>query len=106
MKKLNTFFGISMALILGSLLLAYFSFINNTHVIALHFDAMRGIDYFGTRVDVFGILLVALVINFVNISLAKSLYSRDNFLASTLAIANAVFMALILVAISVVAFNN
>ena len=106
MKKLNALFCISIVLLLATLFLAYFSFINNPHVIAIHFDVLRGIDYFGTRMDVFGILLVALVMNFVNTGLAKSLYSRDNFLAFTLAIANTVFMALILVAINVVALNN
>ena len=106
MKKLNALFGISIVLILAALLLAYFVFINNPYVIALHFDFLRGIDYFGTRMDVFGVLLVALVINFTNTALAKSLYSRDNFLALTIAIVNAVFMALILVTIGVVSFNN
>lgn len=106
MKKINILSGVSMALILAALLVAYFAFVNNTHVIALHFDAIRGIDYFGTRLDVFGILLVALVFNFVNIALAKFLYPRDNFLALILAFANTVFMILILITVVIVASNN
>ena len=106
MKKLNVLFGLSMFLIIGSLFLAYFVFINNPHVIAIHFDVLSGIDYFGTRADIFGVLLVALVINFVNTAIAKSLHFRENFLAISVAVANFIFMALIFVAIIVIAMNN
>ncbi len=106
MKKLNILFSLSLSIILAASLLAYFYFINNPHVIAIHFDSLRGIDYFGTRLDVFGILLVSLVINFVNTALSKSLYARENFLAFTIAVANTIFMSLILAAVSVIAFNN
>ncbi len=106
MKKLNVFFGLSITIILAALFFAYFYFINNPHVIAIHFDVFKGIDYFGTRMDVFGILLVALVINFINTAMAKFLYFRENFLAFAVATINVVFMALILLAIIVISINN
>lgn len=106
MDKLRILFAFSSLALVSAILVAYFAFINTSHVLVVHFNALNGINYLGTRADVFGIGAVAFVINLVNVSLARFLYQREKIFAYILAVANTVFMALVFAAIVVIAVNN
>ncbi len=106
LNKLRILFAVSSFSLMAAILVAYFAFINTSHVIVVHFDVLKGIDYLGTRNDVFGIGLVAFAMNLVNAALARFLYQREKFLAYAFATANVMFMALVLAAIITIAVNN
>jgi hypothetical protein len=68
----------------------------------IHFDAYKGIDFLGDRLDVFGILLSALVMILINLSLSDFLYNRERFLSYIFAFVSLLLSILILIIISVI----
>jgi hypothetical protein len=100
------------AYILSLLLLAIsFIFVHNAfktvdHLLVIHFDSYRGIDFLGNKSDVFGILGMGLAINIINILISNRLYNRDMFLSRLLSFTSAFFSGLILIAVTVIISVN
>jgi uncharacterized membrane protein len=70
--------------------------------IIIHFNEYNGIDFLGSRWDVFGILLSALVMILINLFLANFLYNRERFLSYIFVFGCLLISILILVVISVI----
>ncbi len=99
-------FGISWLFIAVAGLRAYGAFANVKHLLIVHFDAFRGIDFLGSRRDVFGIVLTAFAASALNFLLAKTFQSRSRFLAAAIAYSTLVFAVFVLAAISMIVANN
>ena len=85
---------------------AYVSFAENTDLLVIHFDNYNGIDFLGTRINVFGFLMVGLAINIINFSLAAAFYYRERFLSRLLIYFSAFFSLLILISTAVIISIN
>lgn len=94
--------GITIALhtIITVILLA--TFLPRRESIILHFDAYRGIDFVGGRLDLVGILLSGYVMLGLNFLLADFLYSRDRFFSYVLSFASLLLAILFAVAMTIV----
>ncbi len=87
-------------------LISYSAFGSTTTPLIIHFDAYKGIDFLGSRLDVFGILLTVLVIILINIFLSDFLYSRERFLSYIFTFVSLLLSILILIVISVIIYAN
>lgn len=74
--------------------------------LTIHFKPSSGVDFSGTRGDVFGVLFSAFAIITINIFLADFLYNRKRFLSYIFSFANLWFAILILVTIGVIISIN
>ena len=105
-KKFN--FILASAAALPVLAFAIFAviFYDISHLIIVHFDAFNGIDFLGTKYDVFWMSGVAVVVALINLLLSRALFTRDKFLAWSLAIGNLALMVMFAAAVLVIIFNN
>lgn len=96
----------------GALLLAValfranISFTDADNLLVIHFDAYRGVDFFGEARDVFDIVVSSVVVWGINIGLANMLYFRERFLSYLLATGTLLFAVLILISINVIISIN
>jgi hypothetical protein len=72
----------------------------------LHFDSYRGIDFLGSRAQVFGIILSVFVLLLINFFLARLLYDRERLLSYIFVFASLLLSILILMAVSVIISAN
>ncbi len=105
-KKFNLLLWFAAALPTLSFIIFAAVFYDISHLIIVHFDAFSGIDFLGTKYDVFRMCGVAFAIAIVNFLLARALFARDRFLAWSLTIGNLALMVMFAAAILVIIFNN
>lgn len=96
----------SFMLLLISFSWAYVAFADVEHLLIIHFDSFRGIDFLGNRSDVFQILWLGLLVNIINFSLVAVFYWRERFLAYLIGYFSSVFSLLILIATAVIISIN
>ena len=99
-------FGASFAVLLLAGIIAYIRFGEITTPLIIHFDAYQGIDFFGSRADVFNILIVAAVIFLINFILADFLFDRQRLLTYYFAFIGLAVAVLILINILVIISVN
>lgn len=105
-RVLLSVFGISFAILVVASAFAYRAFYDVTHLLIVHFDAFRGIDFLGTRRDVFGIAATAFAAYAMNALLAGAFWKRYPFLAATAAWATLAFSALVALTLGLIVANN
>lgn len=85
---------------------AYIRLADVHNLLIIHFDSFRGIDFLGDKNDVFGILLMGLLMAGVNGFLANIFYFRERFLSYLLSFGSALICLLILIAVlAIIAIN-
>ncbi len=99
-------FGISFGVLAVASAFAYHAFYDVTHLLIVHFDAFRGIDFLGTRRDVFGVAATALAVNAVNAFLAGAFWKRYPFLSAVIAGATLVFSIFVAATLGLIVVNN
>lgn len=99
-------FGVAAALLLFTLVLVLIFFGETNTPLIIHFDTFRGIDFLGSKLHVFGIVFVGIVMFLINVGLAHTLYYRNRFLSYIIACATLVITLLILIAISAIIAVN
>jgi len=105
-KYLRVIFAINAAILLVVFALIYSNFIGIKSPIIIHFDAYKGIDFLGTRIDIFGIFLSALVIFVINLFFANYLFYRERFLSYLFASTTLFLMILFLIAVAAIISVN
>ncbi len=105
-KYLRIIFCLSSAILLVVFLLISLKFWNVKKLIIIHFDAYKGIDFLGSRLDVFGILITAVVIFLINFFLSNLLFYRERFLSYIFAAVTLFFVILILIAVAAIISVN
>ncbi|MFA5386242.1 MAG: hypothetical protein WC297_00995 [Candidatus Paceibacterota bacterium] len=105
-KYLRTIFAISALLLLIVFTLICFKFIGIRNPIIVHFDVYKGIDFLGSRIDVFGIFLAAVVIFLINLFLSNHLFYRERFLSYVFAATTLFLVVLALIAIAAIISVN
>lgn len=98
-KYLRIVFGISFFVFLIASVFAAAKFWDAAGPLIIHFDAFKGIDWVGSRIDVFGIFISALVMFLINVFLANFIYERERFLSYLFSFASLVLSILFLAAI-------
>ena len=106
MRKLYSICLASFVLLSAASLTAYVMLHDIHCLLVLHFDVLSGIDFLGTRDDVYKMLGTGVIIYMVNSGLAISLYNRERFLAWVVGGATLGFMTLLLITTIVVVVNN
>lgn len=106
MNKLNAVLLASWLVALGAFATLYIKFYNATHTIVIHFDAAKGIDFLGTRGDVFRIGILGIAIAIVNTILTSFLRTRNRMLAWIVAATTAGIVLIGLIAAVVIVVNN
>lgn len=101
-KYLRVVLAVTFALHTIISVIALVKFLPRRESIVLHFDAYRGIDFVGGRIDLVGILLSGYVMLALNFLLADFLYSRDRFFSYVLSFASLLLAMLFAVAIMIV----
>ncbi|MDP3901693.1 MAG: hypothetical protein Q8Q37_01810 [bacterium] len=108
LKDLHIVVPIAISLLLLIIILAvvYVNFADIDHLLVIHFDAYRGIDYFGERSDVYDIWFSGLALVAINIFLISVFYKRRRFAAYLLSYGTAIIVVLILLAIDAIISIN
>ncbi len=86
-------------LLIAAFSFAYIRLADVQNLLIIHFDSFRGIDFLGSKSDIFGILAVNLAALAVNSWLAYALYYRERFISYLLSFSSAVISLLILIAV-------
>ena len=77
------------------------------HLLIIHFDSYNEVpDFLGSKDNVYGILLIGLILNVLNAFLAITFYYRERFLSYLLAFSSILISVLILLTISVIIAVN
>lgn len=105
-KYLRIIFAISALLLLIIFALICFKFIAVNNPIIVHFDAYRGIDFLGSRINIFGIFFTALVVFLINLVLSNILFYRERILSYIFASATLFFIVLVLVSVAAIISVN
>lgn len=105
-KSLLIIFGLSFGVLVLTAIIVYVRLAEVTTPLIIHFDAYKGIDFLGNRIDVFNILIVAGVIFLINLILAELIFDRQRLLSFNFAFASLAVSILILIAILVIISVN
>jgi len=95
-------FGLAALFLVISFAKLYLAFADASHLLIIHFDPFRGIDFLGDKSDAFGIAWTGVSILLTNLLLAWGFFDRLSILSKFLAVATAALSALILLAVSVI----
>lgn len=95
-------FALSLVVLIGAFFIAYVNFWDTINLLVIHFDPFNGADFFGTKNDVFGIIVASAAVWLINMALAQEFYYKERFLSYLLAFGTLIFTALILIAIKVI----
>src|SRR5689334_682806 len=106
MKLVNLLFALTGLLLLGALGIAYVQLAEHDALLILHFDSYRGIDFLGSKFDVFNIIFVGFGIGFLNYLLSRAMAKKELFFSKLLAGASAFFALLIFIAVAVIIAIN
>lgn len=87
------------AILIGAFVLAYANFGGTENLLVVHFDAYRGIDFLGSKADVFGIVGSSAAMLLINFWLAYIFYGRDRFFSYILTGVTVFLSLLILITI-------
>jgi len=89
-------------ILLLAALIFYSKLGSTTMPLIIHFEADKGVDFLGGRLEVFGILFSGLIMILINLFLVDFLYHRERFLSHIFSFANLLVAILILIAIAVI----
>jgi len=96
----------SAALFAIAAILSYLAFSGSDYLLVIHFDSYKGINWFGNKWDVFGILGTGLFLGLVNFILVGALYSYSRFLSLLFSFFTVFLMILILISVGVIIAIN
>ena len=105
-KYLRVVFAITAVLFLFTLIYSFLAFRGIVGPLIIHFDSFNGIDFIGTKIQVFGIMIFGLIMLLINFFLADFIYSRERFLAYVLSFSSLVLGILLLIVIAVIGSVN
>lgn len=105
-KNFAIIFGLSLGILILTALVVYLRLAEIASPLIVHFDVYKGIDFLGNRLDIFNILIVALVVLLINFILAVFIFDRQRFLSFVFAYVSLAISTLILIAISVIISIN
>lgn len=105
-KSLLVIFGLSFGVLVLTTIIVYLRLVEITTPLIIHFDAYKGIDFLGNRIDVFNILIIAGVMFLINFVLAELIFDRQRLLSFNFAFVSLAVSVLILIAISVIISVN
>jgi hypothetical protein len=105
-KYLRVIFVLSFLTLFFLSLVAFVKLQDVSSPLIIHFDAYKGIDFFGGKTEIFGILFSAFVMFLMNFFLADFLYNRQRFLSYIFSFTSLAINILILIAVSVIISIN
>ena len=98
--------GISLAILAVAFGIVYLNLQNVDHLLVIHFTGGQGIDFLGSKIDVYEILLSGLVVFLINVFLISVFYERIRYFSYLISFFNIFFTTLILIAVGVIISVN
>jgi len=98
--------GLSFLILILSASLFYVQISPLEKPLILHFDSYMGIDFLGSKAQVFQIILSVFILFIINLFLAAFLYNRERFLSYMFVFVSLEIAVLILMAIGVIISVN
>jgi len=105
-KYFSITIGLSFLILVLAASIFYVQIGSSEKPLILHFDSYRGIDFLGSKAQVFEILLSVFLLLLINLFLAGFLYNRERFLSYMFVFVSLEIAILILIAISVIISVN
>lgn len=94
------------AILFIALGITIYSFRNVNDLLIIHFDNFHGLDFLGTKTNVFEIVSIGAFLVLMNAGLAKALYHRERFFSNILGSVSVLIAGLILIAVGVIVSVN
>ncbi len=101
-KYLRVVFVLSFLILFFLALVAFVKLQDVYPPLVIHFDAYKGIDFFGGKMEISGILISSFVMIIINFFLADFLYYRQRFLSYLFSFGSLWITILILIAVGVI----
>jgi hypothetical protein len=105
-RSMSALIGITLVLMLVVAIIIQLNYGRLSELIVLHFDALHGIDMFGTRIGIWGVWWLGLTIQCVNGILAYEYYHRERLLSFLFLGANVLVAILTLIIVGVLITTN
>ncbi|MEK7086863.1 MAG: hypothetical protein AAB935_01245 [Patescibacteria group bacterium] len=105
-KILKIFSILSFGLLVFAILLIYFNLRRFSPPLILHFDEFRGVDFFGEKIEFFGIWFVGFAAVTINTALSEVFFHRERVLSYLFLGVNVLLSLLILIISAVVITVN
>ncbi len=99
-------FGSAFAILLIALGVALYFLRAVDYLLIIHFDNFHGLDFLGTKANVFEIISIGAFLVLINAWLAKALYHRERFFSYILGSVSVLIAGLILIAVGVIVSVN
>jgi len=93
-------FSVGAAILVIAFVFAYINFGSLENLLVVHFDVYRGIDFLGSKADVFAVLASGVAMLAINFWLAWIFRRRDQFFSYVLAVGTVFLSVLIFLAIT------
>ncbi|PIR44050.1 hypothetical protein COV23_01920 [Candidatus Wolfebacteria bacterium CG10_big_fil_rev_8_21_14_0_10_31_9] len=101
-KYLRIIFTSTFAVFLFVVIFSIAVFKNISGPLIIHFDAFKGIDFIGGKIQIFGINFLALIMLVVNLFLADFIYIRERFLSYVISFSSLFLSILLLIIVAVI----
>ena len=106
MKFVIPIFAFSIILLIVGLGVSYVKLADVNARLIVHFDQYRGIDFLGSKADVYGMLIAGIAVVLLNLGIALSFYRKDRFITLAAASTSVVVAVLIFIAALAIIANN
>lgn len=105
-SRITFLFGIALIIMIVAFSFFYVRLVDVEHLIIIHFESLRGVDFLGSKNEVIGILFSGLALNVINFLLASFLHNRQRLLSYLIGLMNIFISLLILLTIIVIISVN
>lgn len=105
-RAIVVFVAIAGVLLAASGIVVFVNYGRLAPLIVLHFDALHGVDTFGTRASIWGVWFLGLTMNLVNLALAYEFYHRERLLSYLYLGGNVLISLIMFIAVGVVVSIN
>ena len=105
-KYLRVVFILSFLILFFLSLVSFVKLADISSPLIIHFDVYEGIDFFGGKMEIFGILFSAFIMILINFFLADFLYNRQRFLSYIFSFGSLWITILILISMGVIISIN
>lgn len=99
-------FTLAFIVLIISFSLFYVNLADVEHLLIIHFESLRGVDFLGSKNEALGILLSGLAIGLINFFLASFIFNRNRLYSYLISILTIFISVLILITIIVIISVN
>ena len=103
---LTILFGIAMVTLVVAFSIFYVRLADVEHLLVIHFESLRGVDFLGSKSEITGVLASGLALVLINFLVAAFLHNRSRLFSYLIGVMTIFISLLILLTISVIISVN